>query len=311
MMAAPAAGLGRLLHSTEATIAPNGLAFDLFIEFSGLCFINPPTQPSSVAMYVLMPRAGQGTPGDFGGQIFDTHKAALYVDNQYASDPSGQVHGSKGYYRSYSLDRWQLTLQTTGCAAGNPGAVTTAGINNLYQTVPGLALTLPSLYQLIPAPPPFLASCLALPCGQFVTAPSADKYALNNAPFQTSSKAQWTIPQITSLSMTLTNYDTEQTLTIPPLAPTQPDPKNKPGYHTLCLKIYNVMRGEEPGTSATFDQCDPHLLRHFIAYYDLFANYPCPKNQPWVPTYQGTSCKGNNGASGTGPYSCMLTGGGG
>jgi hypothetical protein len=118
--------------------------------------------------------------------------------------------------------------------------------------------------------------------------------------FQTISKVTWRIKSITTLSMTLKAYDHDDapSITIPLILPQDGS--------TLSLQIYNVMNGEEPGGSGIVASSAQQQLAHFTAYYDIFSHHPCDPRQPLVPCYEGKA-----GGGGVGPYSCMLTGGGG
>lgn len=301
MLASRTARLPRLLGGGMVS-APQ--PFDLTIEFSGLCMFIPPANPvqGSPVMYVLMPRAGLGTPGVYGGRVLDKHHAALFIDEQYVMQvPVAGV-------QRYSLDRYQLTITPAPCTlAANPVTCQQNKIGDLcdllQKTVSGYyAEPYASLFT--DHPRHFLASCLALPCGTFdLDTTNPNTYTLKGNSFTTRSTATWRIRNITTLSMALQAYDQDDS---EPIALQLQPPTDG---STLPIKIYNVMKAEEPGINDGPMGSKQQLLAHFTAYYDLFARHPFnPPGQALVPDYQDCP-QGNCGPGGTGPYSCMLTGG--
>jgi hypothetical protein len=251
------------------------MAFDLEIEFVGLCMFVP--DPAGRVVYVLMPAAGiaQGALG------MPQHVARLCVDTRYLQPP-GSAAGP-GLVAQVPLDR--VSLAFTGPPPLDP-------------TIPGVVAAVPNLVSLLACtgdPGPGLTARVTLGAGSVTRTGQAMcwYYPTLASTATLTTTVTWTIPGVDGdvLSVLLSQLDGNPLPAVPPPL--------YPINGLVQVRIFHTERDLLP----PFPMDVPPPPRgtpaaHFAAYNLLFD----PPAQAPVPVFYGFSCDDTQGAV---PYTCM------
>lgn len=267
------------------------MAFDLEIEFVGLCMFVPDSQAEAV--YVLMPATCENAE-----KKIDPHVVRLCVDTAYLIKDST---APTGVFALAAMDRVELTLVTTGTAATDtlPAELVTIGGAGTTSKISSVALGA--------APGSMLTGRVTLRSGACSGYDHGVcwNYPKPDTPRRLCNRVTWTLAGYKDdwldLSTTLLDGGGPG-LTIPRLYP-MAEPNAGGTRSVIRASLYHTTREElppvpmQPAMPGVDDPAD-----HFSAFYTLLA--PVPADRP-IPKFVGDKCPCDTGGVGGSPYTCM------